>query len=46
MNTSMSTKRGKSHQSSHLIKLMETKRFNEILLLVVGVAAVLVILWA
>ncbi len=45
MSTTMSKKRETNQQTINLVNLLEGKRFNEILMAVVSIAAVLVILW-
>jgi len=45
METSISKKASGNHQISNLVNILEGKRFNEVLMAVVSIAAVLVILW-
>ncbi len=45
MDTSISNKQTKNSESFNLVNVLVTKRFNEILMTVVSVTAVLVILW-
>ena len=45
MNTSISKKESNKNQTINLVNILEGKRFNEILMAVVSVSAVLVILW-
>ena len=45
MSTSISKKESTNHETLNLVNILEGKRFNEILIAVVSVSAVLVILW-
>lgn len=45
MNTSISKKEASKNETLNFVKVLEGKRFNEILMAVVGIGAVLVILW-
>jgi len=45
MNTSISKKESNNNQTINLVNILGGKRFNEILMAVVSVSAVLVILW-
>lgn len=45
MNTSISKKESNNNQIINLVNILDGKRFNEILMAVVSVSAVLVILW-
>ena len=45
MNTTIPKKDSATNETMNLVNLLEGKRFNEILMAVVSVAAVLVILW-
>ncbi len=45
MSTTVSKKRETNQQTTNSLNLLEGKRFNEILIAVVSISAVLVILW-
>lgn len=45
MSTTISKKRETNQQTTNLVNLLEGKRFNEILMAVVSISAILVILW-
>lgn len=45
MNTSISKKVSANNHALNLVNVFESKKFNEVLMAVVAVAAVLVILW-
>jgi hypothetical protein len=45
MNTTISKKDSATNETMNLVNILEGKRFNEILMAVVSIGAVLVILW-